>query len=1058
MASSSGSGSDPVNIEIVDKVSPSVVIKIKAIADTARDADAAVVRLRAQLSGLDASTIRALTAASNANTKAYLDQEAALNRAVAAELKAEKATADLATAHAKLAKAQQDTGAASMKAEAALNSAVLTEQRVTRAARDAEAALLAQAAANDAVRASQGFITVDPRRPGVSSAQGSASVFLKAEAAERAALVGVEEKQASVGAQLLKQLETQAALTGKSTSEIAAFRAAQAGVSAEAAPYIRKLQEAEAAVHKFSLANAGSVKEMLVVGREMSRGDTTRMAGSLTLLAQRSGLLDMVMSPLGLTLVAVGVAIGGVALAAERGEAEISRLNGQIKASGNFAGISAGSFKQMQINIAEATHGGLSETKKVLSELAFSGKVSNDNLRLLGASAVELSHMTGESADKIAQDFLKMTDGVTKYAVEFTSKYHLLNAAQIDYIRQLEHMGEKEKAEQALSEDVFNAISAKGREKLGSLERAVQATERAFGNFWEKLKSIGRDATTAEKFSAVTAQINDVQQSMLYKTSNFGERSDLLKPLYAKQAAILAVAAAQEKSDKAEAAATALQQKGIDASARLNGEWERYAKNTNAADEAIKRFRADLAATLSVNPNDSKALEDQKNQAAVEARIRKAFDPVSTAEARKAAAETERRSVTMAKLTASLKDQLTELEKIDPKNKEQIAFDLIKERMIGNKIILTDKETAAIKANLSAQANQRRTNDLDVEIKGIREHTANLKLNSDERRVQEQLDARQAAEIAKGHGPFSPQQLERMREALQLQQRIDQFARVKDAANDNAKGFVDNAATQLTQLHQFENNQAEMYARIQSMRDQDVISEQQAAMLKAQYNNQVQTERLANTQTFFGTLAQLSQSSNHELAAIGKAAAMAQATIDGVLAVQKALAAYPPPFNFIMAGAVGVVAAANVAQISGIKFADGGYVTGPGGPRDDRVSAQLSHGEFVINAKATSQHRATLEAINGNRASQAPQGYIGGSVQPANNNAPLPRIVIENHGTPQTFDYKNVSHDEIRLIARDVVHSETPGIMASEIGNPNSKLSRGIIQHTTATRKRTGGG
>lgn len=34
-------------------------------------------------------------------------------------------------------------------------------------------------------------------------------------------------------------------------------------------------------------------------------------------------------------------------------------------------------------------------------------------------------------------------------------------------------------------------------------------------------------------------------------------------------------------------------------------------------------------------------------------------------------------------------------------------------------------------------------------------------------------------------------------------------------------------------------------------------------------------------------------------------------------------------------------------------FADGGYITGPGGPRDDRVPAMLSNGEFVINAAAT---------------------------------------------------------------------------------------------------------
>lgn len=41
-----------------------------------------------------------------------------------------------------------------------------------------------------------------------------------------------------------------------------------------------------------------------------------------------------------------------------------------------------------------------------------------------------------------------------------------------------------------------------------------------------------------------------------------------------------------------------------------------------------------------------------------------------------------------------------------------------------------------------------------------------------------------------------------------------------------------------------------------------------------------------------------------------------------------------------------------------------GVVSGPGGPRDDRVAAMLSPGEFVVNADATSKHLPLLNAIN----------------------------------------------------------------------------------------------
>jgi TP901 family phage tail tape measure protein len=59
-----------------------------------------------------------------------------------------------------------------------------------------------------------------------------------------------------------------------------------------------------------------------------------------------------------------------------------------------------------------------------------------------------------------------------------------------------------------------------------------------------------------------------------------------------------------------------------------------------------------------------------------------------------------------------------------------------------------------------------------------------------------------------------------------------------------------------------------------------------------------------------------------------------------------------------------------------IARADGGIVTGPGGPRDDRILTRLSNGEFVVNAESTSRHRDLLEAINAKRFADG--GFVGG--------------------------------------------------------------------------------
>lgn len=152
-----------------------------------------------------------------------------------------------------------------------------------------------------------------------------------------------------------------------------------------------------------------------------------------------------------------------------------------------------------------------------------------------------------------------------------------------------------------------------------------------------------------------------------------------------------------------------------------------------------------------------------------------------------------------------------------------------------------------------------------------------------------------------------------------------------------------------------------MYDKIDQLRQLNIISEGEAAQARSLVDVKAQENRLQFQQQIYGTLAQLANSGNKKLAAIGKAAAVVQATIDGTVAVQKALASAPPPYNYALAAAVGTVAAANVAQILGVGFEGGGF-TGNGGRSD---VAGVVHGqEFVMNADATAKNRPLLEALN----------------------------------------------------------------------------------------------
>ncbi|MBN9472263.1 MAG: hypothetical protein J0J10_26225 [Bosea sp.] len=87
--------------------------------------------------------------------------------------------------------------------------------------------------------------------------------------------------------------------------------------------------------------------------------------------------------------------------------------------------------------------------------------------------------------------------------------------------------------------------------------------------------------------------------------------------------------------------------------------------------------------------------------------------------------------------------------------------------------------------------------------------------------------------------------------------------------------------------------------------------------------------------------------------------------------------------------------------LGGIKLAGGGYVSGPGTGRSDSIPARLSNGEYVINARATKQNRALLEAINSGKLPAFADGGLVGRLPS------VPASIARGSGGP-SFSYAPV--------------------------------------------------
>ncbi|QJD54516.1 tail tape measure protein [Sphingomonas phage Kharn] len=147
-------------------------------------------------------------------------------------------------------------------------------------------------------------------------------------------------------------------------------------------------------------------------------------------------------------------------------------------------------------------------------------------------------------------------------------------------------------------------------------------------------------------------------------------------------------------------------------------------------------------------------------------------------------------------------------------------------------------------------------------------------------------------------------------------------------------------------------NETSYYAELQRLRDEDVLNAQQYEQAKYALQAKFSEMKLQGAASFFSELAGLQSSSSRTLATIGKAAAIADATIKGYQAAQNALATVPYPFNIAAAAAIAIKTGANVAAIASTNvgsYQHGGQfmVEGRAGIDNNNINMNVSRGERV---------------------------------------------------------------------------------------------------------------
>ncbi len=160
----------------------------------------------------------------------------------------------------------------------------------------------------------------------------------------------------------------------------------------------------------------------------------------------------------------------------------------------------------------------------------------------------------------------------------------------------------------------------------------------------------------------------------------------------------------------------------------------------------------------------------------------------------------------------------------------------------------------------------------------------------------------------------------------------------------DAQNEIDSA--NMTEQQLFEIKTVSMAMELEAMgRHDEAVKLTQ--LRRTEFEKKQNEDRAKNLRSTLGTIATLSNSHNKTLAAIGKTAAITTATMDTYAAANVALRSAPPPWNFALAALVTAAGMANVANIAGVKLAEGGMIM-PRGGGTSAIMAEAGKAEVAI--------------------------------------------------------------------------------------------------------------
>lgn len=760
-------------------------------------------------------------------------------------------------------------------------------------------------------------------------------------------------------------------------------------------------------------------------------------------------------------------AVGTLGLAYYKGSQELDAYNKSIIFTGNVAGTSASQLAAMAQQVG-ATVGTTGAAAEVLAKLAGNTKIAGDSFGVITAAALQMEKTTGKAIAETVEEFSRIAKDPVEAAKALNDQYHFLTSSAYAQIVALKEQGDAIGATKLLTDTYASTIQERTgqvTQNLGLIESAWNRIKSAAAGALDATLSVGRVQTLEQQAEVIRLRLKSGQGTggraagMGIETRNAAQDQkdlDFLElQIEAEKVRTKWIENARKENDLS-----------VSSQAALNSQLA----TTNSNAKKLKERLAEIneLAKNAAGGNGGKVYSEAQLEQLREAARKQYADPkVKALAATKAYTEdvglkmldaARQANAVLLQQNASINGQGIATQKLGTQAQALIKWEQQLADIKGKQTLTADQKSLLASQDLiTAQLKKNVALEREAEIsKGIQQAQKDqvqlLTLTGQLREANSLKssldDAAQMAEYERQGNTEAAKRLEtliKIRDinlnSAQKPGTVEGVSKAPtttglDASVGGAYSEIDRLNTQQAALDAWRATELEKqkaYLGLKAINEQ-IYAERVANIDKQAQAGREQIEKAKNSaimtasSDFFGNMAVLSQSGNSRLAAIGKAAAIAQTTISTYKSATDsyaALAAIPvigPALGFAAAGAAITAGLANVAAITGIGFSNGGY-TGAGGVNDP--AGTVHKGEIVWSQSDIRKFGgvASVEALrNGNvSAIRGGSGRSGVSGQAASTQAPTPSMSVEiNNYSAARVSTQTDEAGKLRVIIQEV--------------------------------------